>query len=294
MTSSQRPCTRRQAMGLMAASAACAPLIAGIPATAAAQESAPRKGAFKQSASRWCYDKIPLDEFCLQAKAIGLKGVDLLSEPDWKTVIDHGLEVSIANGPGNIQDGWNDPKNHEALIRASEELMPKLAAHGIRSMIVFSGNRKGMDDRTGMKHCAEGLRQILPLAEKHNIIIVMELLNSKRNHKDYMCDHTVWGVQLCDMVGSDRLKLLYDIYHMQIMEGDIVDTIREFHPYFAHYHTGGVPGRNDIDETQELNYRRIMEAIAETGYTGFVAHEFVPSRPNPLDSLRRAFEICDV
>ncbi|HOV61233.1 MAG TPA: TIM barrel protein [Candidatus Hydrogenedentes bacterium] len=293
MTSSRPTCTRRQAMGLMA-SAAAAPIAASLTVPASAQETSSRKGAFKQSASRWCYDKIPLDEFCLQAKAIGLKGIDLLSEPDWKTVIDHGLEVSMANGPGGIPDGWNNPKNHESLIRASEELMPKLGALGIRNMIVFSGNRRGMDDRTGMKNCAEGLKQILPLAEKHNITVVMELLNSKRNHKDYMCDHTAWGAGLCEMVGSDRLKLLYDIYHMQIMEGDIVDTIREFHPYIAHYHTGGVPGRNDIDETQELNYRRIMEAIAETGFTGFVAHEFSPSKPNPLDSLRRAFEICNV
>ncbi|HOQ90201.1 MAG TPA: TIM barrel protein [Candidatus Hydrogenedentes bacterium] len=293
MTNPKIRCTRRQAMGLMTAAAA-APLAASLSNSATAQDAPPRKGLFKQSASRWCYDKIPLDEFCLQAKAIGLKGIDLLSEPDWKTVIDHGLEVSMANGPGGIPDGWNEPKNHENLIRASEELIPKIAAMGIRNMIVFSGNRRGMDDRKGMKNCAEGLKQILPLAEKHNITIIMELLNSKRNHKDYMCDRTAWGVGLCDMVGSDRLKLLYDIYHMQIMEGDIIDTIREFHPYIGHYHTGGVPGRNDIDETQELNYRRIMEAIAETGYTGFVAHEFVPALPNPLDSLRRAFEICNV
>lgn len=283
--------SRRAAMGALAGAVGSAGLLA---CGAKAQDTAPSGGGrFKQSASRWCYGKIPMAKFCAEAKAIGLQGVDLLSEDQWDEVIGHGLEVALSNGPGKIEDGWNDPSNHERLIQGAEEMLPKLAQRGIKNMVIFSGNRKGMPDEEGLKNCAAGIKQILPAAEKANVVLVMELLNSKRNHKDYMCDHTVWGVKLAEALGSDRFKLLYDIYHMQIMEGDVIDTIREFHPFIAHYHTGGVPGRNEIDGSQELNYRRICEVIAETGFTDYLAHEFVPKK-DPLASLREAYNICNV
>ena len=250
-------------------------------------------GRLKQSASRWCYGKMSLDELCVQAKAIGLKGLDLIDEQDWEIVIAHGLEVAMPNGPGGIKDGWNEPRNHGELYKKSTELIPKLASLGIKNLIVFSGNRRGMSDEEGMKNCVAGLSQLLPVAEKAGITLVMEQLNSKRNHKDYMCDRTQWGAALAEKLGSKNFKLLYDIYHMQIMEGDIIDTIREFHPYIGHYHTGGVPGRNEINGTQEINYRRVCEVIVETGFQGYLAHEFVPTG-DPVASLREAFEICNV
>ena len=269
---------------------------AGLMGPNALAQTAPAAGGggrLKQSASRWCYSKIPLDKLCEQAKAIGLKGIDLLDEPDWEVVIAHGLEVAMPNGPGGIKDGWNEPRNHEELIRKSMELIPKLSALGIKNMILLSGNRRGMSDEEGMKNSVTGISQILPAAEKANITLCMELLNSKRDHKDYMCDHTVWGVALSEKLGSKNFKLLYDIYHMQIMEGDMIDTIRQFHPHIGHYHTGGVPGRHEINGTQEINYRRVCEAIVETGFQGFLAHEFTPTG-DPMGALREAYDICNV
>jgi len=171
---------------------------------------------------------------------------------------------------------------------------PKVAAAGFKSIICFSGNREGMSEEEGIKNCAKGLKQIVPIANKHGVKIVMELLNSKVNHEDYMCDNSIWGVKLCDAVGADEFKLLYDIYHMQIMEGDVIATIRKNQDYYSHYHTGGVPGRHEIDKTQELYYPAIMEAIVETGYTGYVAQEFIPAGPDPLTSLKQGVHICDV
>jgi len=169
-----------------------------------------------------------------------------------------------------------------------------LAEFGFPNIITFSGNRKGMSNEEGLENCVKGLKRLVPIAEKYKVTVCMELLNSKRSHKDYMCDHTAWGVEVCKRVGSDRLKLLYDIFHMQIMEGDMVDTIRENHQYIGHYHTGGVPGRNEIDESQEIYYPAVMKAIVATGYKGFVGQEFVPKRPDPLASLRECVLICDV
>ncbi len=269
---------------------------AGLMGPAALAQTAPAAGGggrLKQSVSRWCYGKMSLDDLCVQAKAIGLKGIDLLDEPEWEVAIAHGLEVAMPNGPGGIKDGWNDPANHGELYKKSMELLPKLSALGIKNMIVFSGNRRGMSDEEGLRNCVSGLSQLVPAAEKANVTLVMELLNSKRNHKDYMCDHTAWGAALGEKLGSKRFKLLYDVYHMQIMEGDIIDTIREFSPHIGHYHTGGVPGRNEINGTQEVNYRRVCEAIAETGFDGFLAHEFVP-KGDPIQALREAYEICNV
>ncbi|MCC6695401.1 MAG: TIM barrel protein [Candidatus Hydrogenedentes bacterium] len=284
--------TRRTVLSTLAAGAAGAALSAS--ATAQDTPAVPLNGRLKQSVCKWCYDKIPLDEFAQKAKGIGLLSVELLGEADWPVVKQHGLTCAMANGPSGIKDGWNLPADHDKLVKESERLLPLVAEAGLPNMIVFSGNRRGMDDMEGLKNCAVGLKRIMPLAEKLGVTVCMELLNSKRNHKDYMCDRTPWGANLCQEIGSERFKLLYDIYHMQIMEGDVIATIQENHQYIGHYHTGGVPGRAEIDETQELNYRRICEAIVETGFTGYLAQEFIPKREDPLASLAQGVQICDV
>ncbi len=250
-------------------------------------------GRLKQSVSRWCYEGIEMDAFCREVKAIGLAGIDLLDIDQCPQVAAHGLVATMINGPGSIEDGWNDPENHAALIARTRELLPKIAEAGMPNMIVFSGNRRGRSDEEGLANCQQGLSQIMPLAEERGVNVVMELLNSKRDHKDYHCDRTAWGAALAQRLGSPRFKLLYDIYHMQIMEGDIIDTFNAYREYIGHIHTGGVPGRHEIDETQELNYRRICEAIAESGFDGYMAHEFLPTR-DPITSLRHASQICNV
>jgi hydroxypyruvate isomerase len=199
----------------------------------------------------------------------------------------------MANGPATINVGFNRPNEHDRLVAESERLLPLVAAAGLPNMIVFSGNRGGMSDGEGLDNCAVGLKRITPLAEKLGVTVCMELLNSKIDHKDYMCDHTAWGAELVKRVGSPRFKLLYDIYHMQIMEGDVIRTIRDNYAAIGHFHTGGVPGRNELDAKQELQYPAIMRAIADLGYTGFVAQEFVPSR-DPLTSLKEGYDVCNV
>ena len=255
------------------------------------------KNQIKHSVCKWCYQDIPLDAFCVSAKEIGLQSVELLGPDEWPTLKKHGLTCAMASywedGFG-IEKCWNRPEHHDQLVALYEKTIPLVAQAGLKQIITFSGNREGMDDETGMKNCAEGLKRIMPLAEKNNVLVVMELLNSKVNHPDYMCDHTKWGVALCDMVGSENFKLLYDIYHMQIMEGDVIATIREYHPYISHYHTGGVPGRAEIDETQELFYPAIVQAIVDTGFDGYIAQEFVPRDKNAIASLQAGVEICDV
>jgi hydroxypyruvate isomerase len=256
------------------------------------------KGNINHAVCRWCYGSIELDEFCAAAKKMGISAIDLVGPKDWPTLQKHGLFSSMCNGAEiNLVDGWNDKKFHAQLIKNYTEMIPLVAKAGYKNLITFSGNRRGIDDETGWKNCAEGLKQIMPLAEKNNVIIVMELLNSKVNHKDYQCDKTAWGVELAKRVGSENFKLLYDIYHMQIDEGDVIHTIKENHQYIAHYHTGGVPGRNEIDDTQELYYPAIMKAIIETGFKGYVAQEFIPARKTneeKLVSLEKAVKICDV
>ena len=279
--------TRREAVGVMAGTVGA--LAAG-GAEAMVQES---KGRLKQSVCKWCYPRMTLDELCVAAKAMGIQSVELLGEKDWPTVKQHGLTCAMANGPGGIVDGWNKPADHDRLVKESERLLPLVKEAGLPSMIVFSGNRRGMSDPEGLENCAVGLKRIMPLAEKLGVNVVMELLNSKVDHKDYMCDRTPWGVELCKRVGSDRFKLLYDIYHMQIMEGDVIRTIRDNIKYIGHFHTGGVPGRNEIDDGQELNYATIAKAIADTGFTGYYAHEFIPRR-DPVASLQQAVKICTV
>jgi hydroxypyruvate isomerase len=199
----------------------------------------------------------------------------------------------MANGFGTIPVGFNTPANHDKLVADAEVMIPKAAAAGVPNIVCFSGNRRGMSDGEGIANCITGFKRITSLAEQHGVTLCMELLNSKVDHKDYHADHTAWGVQVVQGVASPRLKLLYDIYHMQIMEGDVIRTIRDNFAHIAHYHTGGVPGRNEIDETQELNYRRVMQAIADLGFTGYVAQEFVPKR-EAIASMKQAFEICDV
>ncbi|MGN6385788.1 MAG: TIM barrel protein [Verrucomicrobiota bacterium] len=253
------------------------------------------KGNVNHSVCRWCYDKIPLEELCRAAKEMGIESVELQGPDEWPIIQKYGLTCAMANGAGfGIERGWNRPELHEELIKSYAEVIPKAANAGLTNIICFSGNRKGLDDELGIKNCAEGLKKLMPVAEKHKVNVVMELLNSKVNHKDYQCDHSDWGVALCKEVGSERFKLLYDIYHMQIMEGDVIATIRKYHPYFAHYHTGGVPGRHEIDESQELNYPAVMKAILATGFKGHVAQEFIPARKDALASLKQGVQICDV
>jgi hydroxypyruvate isomerase len=253
----------------------------------------PTSGRLKHSVSRWCYGRIPLDDLCEAAKNIGYKAIDLLDEKDYATPAKHGLACAMANGFGTIPVGFNRPNQHDKLVADAERMIPIVAAAGIPNIVCFSGNRAGMSDGEGLANCITGFKRLAPTAEKHGVTLCLELLNSKVDHKDYQADHTAWGVEVIKGVNSSRVKLLYDIYHMQIMEGDVIRNIRDNFAHIAHFHTGGVPGRNEIDDTQELNYRRVMTAIADLGFTGFVAQEFVPRR-DPLTSLRQAFEICDV
>jgi hydroxypyruvate isomerase len=252
-------------------------------------------GKINHSVCRWCYSKIPLEDLCKEVVAMGMKSIELQGPEDWPTLKKYGLHCAMPWGAGmGIEKGFNNPALHDELVASYEAIFPKLKAAGYDKVICFSGNRKGMSNEEGMENCAKGLKRLMPSAEKHGVTMVMELLNSKVNHKDYMCDYSKWGVDLCDKVGSERFKLLYDIYHMQIMEGDVIATIKKYHPYFAHYHTGGVPGRAEIDDTQELNYPAIMRAIVETGYKGYVGQEFVPKRPDQIASLKQGMKICDI
>ncbi|MDE3236474.1 MAG: TIM barrel protein [Bacteroidota bacterium] len=253
------------------------------------------KGNINHAVCRWTYQYLPLDELCENAKRIGIKGIDLVGPKEWDTLKKHGLDSSMCNGAElNLTDGFADKRFHAALIERYTEHIELVSKAGYKNLICFSGSRRGMDDETGWNNCVEGLKQIIGLAEKKNVVLVMELLNSKVNHKDYMCDKTHWGVELCKRLGSPNFKLLYDIYHMQIDEGDVISTIKENHEYIAHYHTGGVPGRHEIDESQELYYPAIMKAIVETGHKGYVAQEFIPTGNNKIGSLEKAISICDV
>ena len=251
-------------------------------------------GRIRHSVCKWCYGKVPLEEFCKSVKTIGIESVELLGPKEWPVLKQHGLYCALPNGAGKgIEKGFNDPIYHDELVKSYEEVIPLVAKAGYNTLICFSGNRNGKSDEEGLINCEKGLKRLMSFAEKHKVTLIMELLNSKIDHKDYQCDHTAWGAELCKRVGSERIKLLYDIYHMQIMEGDIIRNIREHIQYIGHFHTGGVPGRNEIDETQELYYPSIMKAIADTGYTGFVGQEFIPKR-DWFDSLKQSIEICSI
>ena len=253
------------------------------------------KGNINHSVCKWCYSQISLEEFASGVKSMGITGIDLIGPDQWPVLKKHGLTSSMCNGAEiSLTEGWNDKQYHATLVDSYLEHIDLLAAAGYTNLICFSGNRRAIDDETGMDNCAEGLKKIMGHAEKKGVIIQMELLNSKVDHKDYMCDNSPWGFELCRRIGSSNFKLLYDIYHMQINEGDIIRTINENHQFIGHYHTAGVPGRNEIDQTQELFYPAIIKAIVATGFKGFVAQEFIPKNKQPMQSLENAIMICDV
>jgi hydroxypyruvate isomerase len=290
--------SRRKAMKKIVSGAALAITGASLSHRVSAAEKMMEKetrGKINHSVCRWCYQSIPLEDLCKAAKEIGISSIELVGPEEWPMLQKYGLTSALPWGAGKgITDGFNNPALHDELVQSYESIIPKVAAAGYKQIICFSGNRKGLDDEKGIENCAAGLKRLLPVAEKHKVTLVMELLNSKVDHHDYQCDHTAWGVALCDKIGSEQFKLLYDIYHMQIMEGDVIATIKKYGKYISHFHTGGVPGRNEIDETQELNYPAIMKAIAESGFKGFVAQEFVPKRTDKIASLKQGVQICDV
>jgi hydroxypyruvate isomerase len=253
------------------------------------------KNNINHSVCQWCYSSIPLEDLVKASKEIGLKSVELLNSEQWPVAIKHGLTCAMAYvSPMGLNKGFNDPSLHDQLLKDYTLNIPKAADAGLKNVICFSGNANGLSYEQGLENCAKGLEPVMKIAAKHNITVCMELLNSKVDHKDYQCDHTEWGVKLCEKLGSPNFKLLYDIYHMQIMEGDVIATNKKRSQYIAHYHTGGVPGRNEIDNTQELYYPAIMRAIVDTGFKGFVAQEFIPKRQDKLASLKECVVICDV
>ena len=282
--------TRREVLQTLLAGAA----LASLPRTGFGAEAAPAAGGFHHSVCKWCFKDIPLAEFAAAVKEFGIESVELLNPDEWPVVRQVGLTCALANGTTTIQKGFNRIENHAAYVPSMIERIKQCADAGLPNVIVFSGSRAGLADEQGLENCAIGLKQIVGEAEKRGVTVVMELLNSKVNHKDYMCDRTPWGVELVKRVGSERFKLLYDIYHMQIMEGDVIRTITDNHAYIGHYHTAGNPGRHEIDDSQELNYPAIMRAIKATGFTGFVSQEFIPAKKPPLDSLKAAVKLCSV
>ncbi|HEX6739963.1 MAG TPA: sugar phosphate isomerase/epimerase family protein [Vicinamibacteria bacterium] len=282
--------SRREALAALGSGLAALAL----PAPGAAAGRVVQKGRLKQSVSRWCYKDIALPDFCKAVAEMGLTAIDLLEEKDWPVVADHGLVVSMGyGGGGTIPNGLNDPANHDAIVSGLSAALPRAAKAKVPNLITFFGNRKGRSDEEAIKNCVAGLNRIKKAAEDNGVTVCVELLNSKVNHKDYQGDRTAFGVEVVRQVDSPRVKLLYDAYHMQIMEGDVIRTIQDNKQWIAHYHTGGVPGRHELDETQELNWRAVARAIVDTGFTGYFAHEFTPTR-DPLTSLREAVALCDV
>lgn len=253
------------------------------------------KGNINQSVARWCFSDFDIETLCIEAKRIGLTGIDLIGPEEWHILKKHGLVSTMCNGAEiNLVDGFNDIQFHETLIENYTEMIPRVAKAGYKNLICFSGNRRGKTDEEGWNNCVMALKKLILIAEQYQITLVMELLNSKIDHKDYQCDKTYWGVELAKRINSEHFKLLYDIYHMQIDEGDVIRNIRENYQYIAHYHTAGVPGRNEIDTTQELNYPAIMKAIAATGFKGYVGQEFIPKNKDKFASLQQAVTICDI
>ena len=293
MPSSESSLSRRDLLtaATMTAGAAMFSQAAGADESATKEPNV-KAGRLNQSVCRWCFGKMSLEDLAAAAKRIGLVAIDLLRPNDFETIKRHGLVCSMVSS-GKLEDGLCDPKHWDASLESMNEMIEATAKEGWRNVICFSGNARGIDRKTGMKNCVEALKKIVPVAEKANVILNMELLNSRVDHPDYMCDRSEWGVELCKQVGSDHFKLLFDIYHMQIMEGDIIRTIQRDHQYFGHYHTAGNPGRHELDETQELFYPPIAKAIADTGFDGYFAHEFIPTR-DPLEGLEAAARLCTV
>ena len=254
-------------------------------------------GRLKQGVSYWTYQKwFTLEELCKEAKRIGLQGIDLVTPDQYATVQKFGLIPSMTSGtaPNTIKIGLNRVENHERVLASLKNDITLASAAKVPNVITFSGNRGGMPDGEGLRNCATALNTIKGYAEEKNVTITLELLNSKVNHKDYMADHTAWGVELMKSVNSPKVKLLYDIYHMQIMEGDLIRTIRDNIEFIGHFHTGGNPGRHELDDTQEVNWHAVAKAIADTGYQGFLSHEFVPAKTPPIRGLEQAFQTCSV
>lgn len=290
--------TRRNALGRLGALAGSTTLLGLFKGMSFADnilEDNGLKGRVKHSVCRWPYNDIPLEDLCRAANEIGITSIELVGPDEWPILKEYNLDCAMPWGAGlGIERGFNNPELHDELVADYERVIPLAAEAGLKQIICFSGNRNGMDDETGIRNCEEGVKRLMNTAEEYDVILSMELLNSKVNHPDYQCDKTPWGVELCKRVGSEHFKLLYDIYHMQIMEGDVIRTIRDNYEFISHYHTGGVPGRNEIDETQELYYPAIMEAIVETGYEGYVGQEFIPTWEDPLEALSHGVNVCDV
>lgn len=292
--------SRRDMIKKVASAALASTVLSGLSSRVAAHENSvddKLKGKINHSVCAWCYNGVSLDDLCKASKQIGIQSIDLVAPNEFATLKKYGLTCAMvgSNGPEwGITKGFNRVEHHDKLEEYFKYYIDETAKAGFTNIVCFSGNRKGLSDQEGLENCAKGLKRLMSYAEKKKVTLVMELLNSKVDHHDYQCDLTSWGVDLCKAVGSEHFKLLYDIYHMQIMEGDVIHTIRDYHQYFAHYHTGGVPGRNEIDESQELYYPAIMKAIYETGFKGFVAQEFIPKQTDKLASLKQCVQICDV
>lgn len=253
----------------------------------------PKDYKLNHSVARWCLSQYTLEEILPRLKELGINSIDLIGPNEFEVLKKHDFHCSMCEGAEiSLTEGWNRLDLHEELIKRYKEVIPKVADAGFTNLICFSGNRNGMDDYVGLENCAQGLEQILPMAEKYGVVIQMELFN-QINHPDYMADSSLWGISLCRRLGTENFKLLYDIYHMQIQEGNIIDSINQYHSYFGHYHTAGVPGRNEIEESQELNYAAIMKAIHQTGFNCHVAQEFIPLREDPFVSLEKAVTICE-
>jgi hydroxypyruvate isomerase len=285
-----QPYTRRSLLSSSLGAAAAL----GIAASGTAADSQPRKGRINQSVCRWCYPKIPLERLCAFAAEIGLKGIDLLQPEEYDIPRRYGLRCTMGYvGGEDFRNELNRLQNHAEIERVFQIGIPLAAKSGVANVITFSGNRQGMSDEEGLRNTIVGLNRVKRIAEDNGVNICLELLNSKVDHPDYMCDHTAWGARVLQEVNSPNVKLLYDIYHMQIMEGDLIATIRKNIQWIGHFHTGGVPGRHELDNTQEVNWSGVMQAIADLKFSGYVAHEFIPTA-DPLKSLRQAADLCDV
>lgn len=256
------------------------------------------KGNIHHSVARWTFNFLSLEELCLVVKRLGFSAIDLVGPSEWHILKQHGIDSSMCNGAElNLEDGWGDAKFHQQLIENYRKHIDLVSAAGYKNLICFSGNARGKDSEEGLKNAVKGLKKILAQAEKRGVVLQMELFNSKIDHPDYFADNSAWGIELCKRLDSPHFKLLFDIYHMQISEGDIIRTIQNNHPYFGHYHTAGVPGRNEIDDSQELYYPAIARAIHATGFKGYIAQEFMPKRATDhekIESLKAAIRICDV
>ncbi len=286
---------RRQAMKNIALSAAGAMALPSLVSAKSCQAPPPKTANFHHSVCWWCFDSMKLEELCEQVRPMGITSIELTTPDEWPILQRYGLTCAVGTlSDASLTNGYNQPALHKSLNEKYIDLVKAAADNGIPNVIVFSGNRKGLEDSLGIEYCAQGLDELVKFAGKQGVTVIMELLNSKVDHHDYQCNRTLWGAALVEKIGSPNFKLLYDIYHMQIMEGDVIATITKYKDYIGHYHTAGVPGRNEIDETQELYYPAIMRAIADNGFTGYVAQEFIPRAKDKMASLRRAVELCTV